>query len=571
MEDWNRSCVPPWEQFDLERKISQAEKAPDIEARGFKLQPKKSSFGAFADAVAASTAPSDTGQIEEPRAHSGILDDPASIAIRFFEQNKIENNLCQFRWWNGQYYQWNGSFYNPMAKEEIDSIVFWFVEDTYIKKYLEDCANCPADPEKLEKIKKKKVNKTIIENVKIAINSIISINEKILSEPFWLLSPPYGWSADEIIPTFNRLIHLPSFVQNNQTSFVKKVLVTFSTYSLKYNFNFNTYDGPVSPPPVWGDFLSSVWPDDPHSIDCLQEWYGYLITHCTKLQKMLMLIGQRRSGKGTIMRTLKHMLGSENVLFPTFKSLTTEFGKQALIGKTLAIFPDARLTSRTDVGDVVELLLSITGEDDQTINRKYLTHTTKRLTSRFIISSNELPRLTENSGALVSRAIILKFDESFLDKENINLEDDLMPEIPAILRWSIDGWKRLFERGRFSQPETGAEIIRDFLHLSSPVSHFISDCLDQNPTFSSDIVELFSQWKGWCQFQGRDTIGDMDNFTRNLRAAIPSIQFGKEPLVHNGDGVAWSRLVTGVRVRSVDYVRGDVTADDLKGDFTTGF
>ena len=52
---------------------------------------------------------------------------------------------------------------------------------------------------------------------------------------------------------------------------------------------------------------------------------------------------------------------------------------------------------------VVERLLSISGEDTLTVDRKYREPWTGQLPTRIVILSNELPRLTDSSGALASR------------------------------------------------------------------------------------------------------------------------------------------------------------------------
>ena len=81
--------------------------------------------------------------------------------------------------------------------------------------------------------------------------------------------------------------------------------------------------------------------------------------------------GPKRSGKGTIARILRKLLGQANVCGPTLSSLGTNFGLAPLIGKRLAIISDARIGSKTDQNIIVERILAITGEDALTIDRKY--------------------------------------------------------------------------------------------------------------------------------------------------------------------------------------------------------
>jgi hypothetical protein len=92
---------------------------------------------------------------------------------------------------------------------------------------------------------------------------------------------------------------------------------------------------------------------------------GYLLVPDTSQQKILMLIGPPRSGRGTIGRVIRSLVGLDNVTAPTLSGMATNFGLAPLIGKTVAVIHDARLSGRADAQVIVERLLSISGEDAQ--------------------------------------------------------------------------------------------------------------------------------------------------------------------------------------------------------------
>jgi putative DNA primase/helicase len=54
--------------------------------------------------------------------------------------------------------------------------------------------------------------------------------------------------------------------------------------------------------PRWDQFLRQILPEDTDAQETLQEIFGYLLTSDTRQQKIFMLIGAPRSGKGTIAR-----------------------------------------------------------------------------------------------------------------------------------------------------------------------------------------------------------------------------------------------------------------------------
>ena len=141
-----------------------------------------------------------------------------------------------------------------------------------------------------------------------------------------------------------------------------------------------------------------MWGDDETAIALLQEYFGYVLCGRLDMQKMLMLIGPTRSGKGTIARVLTKLMGGRrNVAGPTLASMSTNFGLSPLIGKPLAIISDARL-GNVPSHTVVERLLSITGEDPLDIDRKYREHWTGKLPTRFVVMTNELPKFSDSSG-----------------------------------------------------------------------------------------------------------------------------------------------------------------------------
>jgi putative DNA primase/helicase len=218
------------------------------------------------------------------------------------------------------------------------------------------------------------------------------------------------------------------------------------------------------------------------------------------------------------------LIGPENVANPTLASLASNFGMAPLIGKPAAIVTDARLSGRTDIAQVVERLLSISGEDSQTIDRKHLPAVTVSLPTRFTLLSNELPRLTDTSGALSSRLVILRLTESFLGREDRSLTPDLTNELPGILLWAIQGWQRLRSRGRFVQPSSSLALVEEMEDLASPVGTFLKDRCVVDPAEEVMAHDLYLAWREWCAERGRENPGDEQTFGRNLGAVLPRLR-----------------------------------------------
>lgn len=304
-------------------------------------------------------------------------------------------------------------------------------------------------------------------------------------------------------------------------------------------------------PTRWTQFLHELWGDDEgrvddESIDTLQQMFGYFLLGDTSQQKLFLLVGPKRSGKGTIARVLTALLGHGNVCAPTLAGISTNFGLWPLIGKRLAIISDARLGARADQAAIAERLLSISGEDTLTIDRKHLSPWTGRLSTRFLILTNELPRLQDTSGALASRFVVLTLSRSFYGQEDAELTSALLEELPGIFEWALDGLDALMDRGRFQQPSSSKDAIREIEDLGSPAAAFVRDRCIVEPGCSVEVDTLFQAWKRWCAEQGRDRPGTKQSFGRNLRSVIPNLGVSHP----RDDQGGRDRLYEGVSLRS---------------------
>jgi putative DNA primase/helicase len=168
---------------------------------------------------------------------------------------------------------------------------------------------------------------------------------------------------------------------------------------------------------------------------------------------------------------------------------------------------DARLGSRADNMIAVERLLSISGEDTITIDRKYRDPWTGSLPTRFMILTNELPRFSDSSGALAGRFMMTLLRESFYGRENPALMRELLEEAPGIFNWALEGLDRLRQRGYFVTPSAAREAQRHLEDLASPVGAFVRDRCAVGPAFEIDKDALWGAWKAWCLDEGRDRPG----------------------------------------------------------------
>lgn len=492
---YNPTCQPPWSESELRHKVDEAFKVET--RRGWMLGDVRKVNGhtRYADAGGADVCVSE------------LPDDPHRLANAYMSVQRHDGHPTLL-YWLEEWYRWDGRCWHVETVAEVRADLVKFIKadlDTIALTMGRDVW---------------KITTGMVANVMQALSSVAMLTSRDCPrQPAWLADDVKGLpDPDEILQVSNGLMSM-SAIANGKDGFMELTPQYFSSYVL------NTVFDPRSPRPVrWLSFLDSLWPDDPESIGALQEWFGYLLTPDTSQQKLLMIVGPPRSGKGTIGRVIGSLVGEKGLASPTLSSLASNFGVAPLIGKTVAIFPDARLSGRLDSQVIVERLLSISGEDMQTIDRKHLSSWTGRLTTRFVVLSNELPRLGDSSGAINARTIVLRLTRSFIGEEDTTLYRDLRAELPSLLLWSIAGWARLKHRGHFLQPASGRELLDEMRELSSPISLFIEERCVIGAFHDVRVKDLYSTWREWCQERGRDHPGDEQGFGRSLRAALPHLE-----------------------------------------------
>ena len=188
--------------------------------------------------------------------------------------------VLTLRRWRGDWYEWTGPRWQEIEFSTLRSKVYAVLESALYEN--DDGELVPWAP-----------NRRKVGDVLEALDAVALLDSR---------TEPHTWLGDEIAPAHeviaceNTLVHVTTRQQIPHTpEFWNLVAVPFP------------YAPEKVPTPAWDGFLHSVWGDDAEAIAALQEWTGYVLSGRTDLQKMMMIIGPTRSGKGTIARALNVM------------------------------------------------------------------------------------------------------------------------------------------------------------------------------------------------------------------------------------------------------------------------
>ena len=434
---------------------------------------------------------------QRPQPHALDPAEPMYTARIFRGLFYEREGQCNLQYFGGVFYLWQGSHYVAQDPEIIWAKMYEFLGNAVVR----------GTPTAFKPDERK------VTNALKALGAL-SRHQEMISPPCWLRTepdccPPPG----ELIACTNGLLHLQA----------KTLLAQTRDY-----FNMNAvefdYDVQAPQPYQWLQFLHDLWPNDEESISTLQEVFGYLLTTDISQHKIFLLVGPPRSGKGTIAHILEALVGKDNCCGLKLEALSRTFGLWQFIDKQVAISGDTRLSGKADLHAIAECLLSVSGGDTQTIDRKMVKPWTGRLTTRFLLQTNEIPKLIDVSGALASRFLVFTLRKSWLGCEDRGLQARLKTELSGIFNWSLEGWERLQERGYFVQPVASADTLTDLADLASPVTPFIRERCELVDAYQVSLFSLYGAWRAWCDTQGREHSGTVQSFGRDLNAALPTLQ-----------------------------------------------
>jgi len=408
----------------------------------------------------------------------------------------------------GRWMKWDGRIYRETTDDDIRAKLWHWL------------ASCTHKPRSKKGKKKTRVqfspNKSVVSGVFDALKAVANLSADT-EIPCWIGGDDLP-QPENLIAFDNGLLDLERTLTSGEPKLLDHTPRWFSTNCLPHRFD------PEASCPRWIEFLNQVFEGDEERIRALAQWFGYCLTLDIRQQKLALLIGPPRSGKGTITSVLEKLLGQHNVAYPTFSILGGRFGLATLIDKQAAIVPDAHLGRYLDSVGILERLKSIVGGDPQNVDRKNQSELANvQLRARFTVCVNEMPRLPDASAALRSRLLLIPFHVSFEGKENLNLGEELLSEIEGITNWALDGLRDLRSCGRLLQPKAGRDILDEFVRLSSPIKAFLEDCCIKDRTKTETTSEIQDAWRRWCEDNGHES-GSTSSFGTKLRAAIHGLE-----------------------------------------------
>ena len=451
-EEWNSSCLPPWEYQELSRMYRSAYATYDQVYGGMLSRDYKSKINV--DDFNSSLPNDKDGALSEIRIHArelaklskgdlglikdfvkenlgvgkGLVDDivnESKNGLREEYSKEQEEDGCL-----------NGDDFLEVAQAFIDRVkrrfvryaanfyvyeagLYSLIQDDYMEKKIHDflktvkVKNPDGPPLDFD------ITKRRVAEVFACVKNEVMIRENLQFED-WL-----DGSDRKVINLRNGLFDMETKTMiPHSDSF-------FSIRQLDFIFD------PEAQCSSWLGCLQE-WFSDDESREALGSLFSYIVSGRIDQQKVFLMIGKTRAGKGTAAKVLEAMVGGDNTCGPQLSSLSRDFGLEPLLGKSLALVGEANVGSKDDSTAITNIIKMITGDDKMTVNRKNQKSVDVRLKSRFVFMANHIEEFPDISGAISGRFLILPFRNSFLGKEDKDLDQKLKDERSGIFNWMIN-------------------------------------------------------------------------------------------------------------------------------------
>lgn len=424
------------------------------------------------------------------------------IAEQFMNESHMLNGVPILRNYRGQWMQWIKDHYEELSVPLFKGELYKFLEGKqFIKTTASGLDIVPYKPTR------SKVN-----DIVDAMNRWCPVEK---DPPIWLDKEEHP-HPNNLIIFKNGMLDVTEYMKGNIVLHNPDPrLFTYNVFPYEYDPNAwsNLYD----------DTCNQIFSENAECIRALAQWFGYNLVPDMTQEKLMIFIGDTRTGKSTILETLHGVLGKDQYNATSFQALANTHGLYSLIGKLAATLGDARTPRRGEADAALQTILQITGRDSVTVNPKYIQPFDLYLTCRFTIAMNDLPGFSDPAKALVARSIILNFPNSFIDREDFTLKDKLRKEAREgkLINFALQGLKDLREQGRFTMPESSKPLLKQLTEITAPVTAFVGECCIRDVNAYVLKSQLYEAWAIWCSKTGHK-VGNNIYFGRWLKQACPT-------------------------------------------------
>jgi putative DNA primase/helicase len=268
--------------------------------------------------------------------------------------------------------------------------------------------------------------------------------------------------------------------------------------------------------PTWERFLAEIFGNDKELVNYVQRLLGYGITGKSNNHKLPIFWGpQGRNGKGTILETLKFVLGELIHKTRAEALMTSRYPppRGAADADTIA-FRGKRIIWASETGDGkaldAERIKELSGGDTLNARAPYGKRSVEfSPTHLLILLTNNRPKAPAQDDALWDRLHLVPFNLRYIDdprESNERLVDHDLPEklkkeAPGIMAWLVRGCLQWQQIG-LAPPEIVKATTKEYRKDEDEIRQFIADICDRVGNENIPVKRLHEMYRTWHHEMG---------------------------------------------------------------------
>jgi putative DNA primase/helicase len=277
--------------------------------------------------------------------------------------------------------------------------------------------------------------------------------------------------------------------------------------------------------------------DDSSKRDLLQEWAGYLVTPDTSKEVCLLLCGHSGTGKSTICRVIRDIIGQQNVANVALSQFGDHFVLPLLEGKALNWSDEVSTRMPPAAEERFKMIVSANPISVRGIYEPYRMVTP---TARIMASTNDWPQFRDSG---IWRRLLVIPATDVIPRENFDphVEDSIRENLSGSFNWALGGLRRLREQGYFTRCVAGEKVLEDNRSEIENYKLFVSEQLeagDAEQFLTGD--ELYRTYLTWCKGGGYKPVVTQRGLKKYILQTMPTVQECRKSYGRGLSGLWWS-------------------------------
>lgn len=273
--------------------------------------------------------------------------------------------------------------------------------------------------------------------------------------------------------------------------------------------------------PMWEEYLDIVTGGDRDLQRFLQMAAGYTLSGMTSEQCFFVLYGRGKNGKSTFIEVLAMILGED---YATTASMDSFMEKRyETIRNDLAAMKGMRMVSAVEANQGQKLdealIKSVTGGDRVSARFMRGEFFSYKPEFKLWLGVNDRPRIGGDDEGIWRRIRLVPFTHAIpVEKRKKDFPERLRRagELPAIMRWAVEGCLAWLKTGDLNSPESVEAATEEYREEQDIMGTWMRQRCAVGPDYEIASKTLYDDYRDWASENGHRSYS-MTNFVTRLK------------------------------------------------------